>query len=53
MKNKNIWVDKGSEFYNNLFKKWLQDNDIKMYSTDNKGKSVVAVRFIKTLKNKN
>ena len=31
-----IWVDKGSEFYNNSFKKWLQDNDIVMYST-NKG----------------
>ena len=23
-----IWVDKGGEFYNNSFKKWLQDNDI-------------------------
>ena len=23
-----IWVDKVSEFYNNSFKKWLQDNDI-------------------------
>ena len=23
-----IWVDKGSEFYNASFKKWLQDNDI-------------------------
>ena len=23
-----IWVDKGSEFYNNTFKKWLKDNDI-------------------------
>ena len=30
-----IWVDKGSEFYNNSFKKWLQDNDIVMYSTNN------------------
>ena len=47
-----IWVDKGSEFYNNSFKKWLQDNDIVMYSTHNEGKSVVAERFIKTLKNK-
>ena len=28
-----IWVDKGSEFYNNSFKKWLKDNDIEMYST--------------------
>ena len=25
-----IWVDKGSEFYNSSFKKWLKDNDIEM-----------------------
>ena len=42
-----VWVDKGSEFYNNSFKKWLQDNDSAMYSTNNEGKSVVAERFIK------
>ena len=36
-----IWVDKGSEFYNSSFKKWLKDNDIKMYSTNNEGKSVM------------
>ena len=30
-----IWEDKGSEFYNNYFKKWLQDNDIVVYSTHN------------------
>ena len=47
-----IWIDKGSEFYNNSFKKWLKDNDIEMYSTYNEGKSVVAERFIRTLKNK-
>ena len=47
-----IWVDKGSEFYNNSFKKWLQDNDIVMYSTNNEGKSVVSERFIRTLKSK-
>ena len=41
-----IWVDKGSEFYNASFKKWLQDNDIIMYSTNNEGKSVVAERFL-------
>ena len=29
-----IWVDQGSEFYNNSFKKWLKDNDIEMYSTN-------------------
>ena len=47
-----IWVDKGNESYNNSFKKWLHDNDIVMYSTKNKGKSVVAERFIRTIKNK-
>ena len=47
-----IWVDKGSEFYNDYFKKWLRDNDIVMYSTHNEGKSVVAERFIRTLKGK-
>ena len=40
------------QFYNNSFKKWLQDNDIVMYSTHNEGKSVAAERFIRTLKNK-
>ena len=47
-----IWVDKGSEFYNTSFKQWLQDNNIVMYSAHNEGKSVVAERFIRTLKNK-
>ena len=47
-----IWVDKGSEFYNAYFKKWLRDNDIVMYSTHNEGKSVVAERFIRTIKSK-
>ena len=47
-----IWVDQGSEFYNRVFKKRLSDNDIIMYSTFNEGKSVVAERFIRTLKNK-
>ena len=47
-----IWVDKGSEFYNSSFKKWLKDNDIEMYSIHNEGKSIVAERFIRALKNK-
>ena len=51
-KTNRIWVDQGGEFYNNVFKKWLSHNDIIMYSTYNKGKSVVAERFIRTLKNK-
>ena len=47
-----IWVDQGSEFYNNSFKDFLKINNIEMYSTYNEGKSVVAERFIRTLKNK-
>ena len=46
-----IWVDQGSELYNRVFKKWFSDNDINMYSTYVEGKSVVAERFIRTLKN--
>ena len=46
-----IWVDHGGEFYNNKFKDFLKNN-IEMYSTNNEGKSVIAERFIKTLKNK-
>ena len=47
-----IWVDQGGEFYNHVFKKWLSDNNTIKYSTFNEGKSVVAKRFIRTLKNK-
>ena len=47
-----VWVDQRGEFYNNVFEKWLSDNDINMYSTYNEGKSVVAEIFVRTLKNK-
>ena len=47
-----IWVDKESEFYNSSFKKKLNDIDIELYSIHNEGKSLVAERFIKTLKTK-
>ena len=50
-KTNKIRVDQGSEFYNRVFKKWLPDNDIIMYSTFTEGRSVVAERFIRTLKN--
>ena len=33
-------------------KSWLEKNGIEMYSTHNEGKSVIAERFIRTLKNK-
>ena len=45
-------VDKGSEFYRRSMKSFLQNNDMEMYSVHHEGKSAVAERFIKTLKNK-
>ena len=47
-----VWVDKGSKFYSRSMKSLLQNNDVEMYSAHNEGKSVIAERFIKTLKNK-
>ena len=47
-----VWVDKDSAFYNNLFKRFLKIDNIKMYSASNEGKSVVAERFIKAYKNR-
>ena len=47
-----IWVDQGSEFYNQSFKGFLEINNIEMYSTSTEGKYVVAERSIRTLKNK-
>jgi len=51
-KPKKLWVDQGSEFYNQLFKKMLKDNDIDMYSTYNEGKAVVIENFNRTLKSR-
>ena len=47
-----IWAEQGREFCNNLFKDFLKVNNIEMWSTYNEGKSAVAERFIRTLKNK-
>ena len=47
-----LCVDQGRKFYNNLMQKWLDDNDILMYLTHNEAKSVVAERFMRTLKDK-
>ena len=46
-----IWVDQCGEFYRKLFKRFLKINNIETYSTYNERKSVVAMRFIRTLKN--
>ena len=47
-----IWVGQDRAFYNNSFKEFLKRNNIEIYSTYNERKSVVAERFIRTLKNK-
>ena len=47
-----IWVDKGNKIYNRSLKSSLPDSNIKTYSTHNVGKSVVAERFTRPLKNK-
>ena len=43
-------VHKGSELCKRSIEFWLQDNDKEIYSTYNEEKSVVAERFIRTLK---
>ena len=45
-----IWVDQGSEFYNEYVKKWCDDYDISMYSTIGRAKSAVVERFNRTIK---
>ena len=47
-----MWVDQGGEFYNKFFKTFWKINNMEIYSTYNEQKSVVAERFIRTLKNK-
>ena len=49
-KRNKIRVDEGSKFYNRSIKSWLQKIDIETYSANNEGKSVVAERFIASLK---
>ena len=43
-----IWVEQGSEFYDNSFEDFLKINNIEMYSTYNEKKSVIAEKFIRT-----
>ena len=47
-----LWVDQAKKFYNKLIQEWYDNNDILIYSTNNEGKSIIAERFIKTLKAK-
>ena len=52
LKPNKLWVDQGWEFYKKLMQESLGNNNILIYSTDNEGMSVIAERFIKTLKSK-
>ena len=47
-----LWVYQGKEFFNRFMQKWLDNNDILIYSTHSKGQLVIAKRFIKTLEGK-
>ena len=51
-KSSKIWVNQGIESYSRSLKLLLHNNGIEVYSTRNKGKSAVAERLIRTLKNK-
>ena len=37
------------QFHNNFTKKWLDDNDVLIYSSHDDNKLMVAERFIRTL----
>ena len=47
-----VSLDKGSEFCNRSIKSCLKDNGIETYSIHFAGKSVIAKKFIRTLRNK-
>ena len=44
-----MWIDQGSQFYNNSSKDFLKTNNNEMYSTYAEGKSVFVERFIRIL----
>ena len=51
-KSKLLWTDKGKEFYNKQVQDLLNENNIKLYSTNNSEiKSAVIERFNRTFKN--
>ena len=45
-----LWVDQGKVFFNTFVLKWLNSNDIVMYSTHNEGKAVIAEMLSKQTK---
>ena len=51
LKPNKLWVDQGREFKKNI-QKWLDNNDILIYSSYNEDKFKVAEKFIRALKGK-
>jgi len=47
-----LWTDRGSEFYNKNVENTLKRHKVQIYSTFNEPKSMVAERFIETLRGK-
>ena len=45
-----LWADQRKEFYNRFLQKWLDDKDLLMYSSYNKGKSIDAQKVYKKIK---
>ena len=48
-KPEKLWVDRGSEFYNKIFKSSLKEYETKLYSTYSGVKAVFIERFSRTL----
>ena len=49
-KPRKIWADEGKEWLNKTFKDWLTENGIILFHTYGPGKSVIAERFVKVVK---
>ena len=45
-----LWTDKGTEYKNILVDQLLKQHGIKLYSTENEPKGMIAERFIRTLR---
>ena len=46
-----LWMDKGTEFYNQHVKRVLTANNVALYSTENEEKSSVVERWNRTMNN--
>lgn len=49
---KNLWVDRGTEYYNSTFKNLMRKHNINLYSTFSSMKSCIAERMIRTVMRK-